>query len=70
MEARSDLGDRFDLPQLSVDAQLEEGRDQAAEVMTKNLGENLVHLSDFRLGANAGAKLGLNHAARLPLRGP
>jgi hypothetical protein len=29
--------------------------------MTKNLSENLVNLRDFRFGANAGAKLGLNH---------
>lgn len=37
--------------------------------MTKNLGENLVDLRVGRLGADAGAKLGLNHVeGRLHIR--
>lgn len=52
------------MPKLRVDSKLEESRDQAAEVMTKDLRENLVDLRGRRLGANARTKLGLDHMER------
>lgn len=52
------------MPKRSVDSQLEEGGDQAAEIMAEDLAQNLVDLRGRRLSANAGAKLGLNHVER------
>jgi hypothetical protein len=47
------------LPKRRFDPQLEERRDEAAKVVTQDLGKNLVHLRDGRLRANAAPKLGL-----------
>lgn len=52
------------MPKRSVDSKLEEGRDQTAEIMAKDLTKNLVDLRDRSLRPNAGSKLGLNHVER------
>ncbi len=63
------LGDRFDMPKLSVDSKLKGRRHKTAEVMTEDLGENLVDLRDGRLRPNARAELRLDHVeCRLHIR--
>src|SRR5580698_8970482 len=49
------------MPEFSVDAKFKRRRNEAAQVVTEDLGENLVHLRVLRLSANARAKLGLDH---------
>src|SRR5580700_5627740 len=49
------------MPKLRVDSKLEDRANEAAEVMTEDLCENLIDLGGRRLGANARAELGLYH---------
>ena len=49
------------MPERSVNPKFKERADEAAEVVTQDLRENLVDLRRRRLGANAGSKLGLDH---------
>lgn len=57
------------MPERSVNSKLKERANQAAEVMTEDLGENLIDLRGLRFGANARAELGLDHVeGRLDVR--
>src|ERR1700735_654505 len=49
------------MPKLRVNTKFKRCRNEAAQVVTEDLSKNLVHLRVLRLGANARAKLGLNH---------
>ena len=52
------------MPKLRVDSKLERCADNAAEIVTQNLGEDLVDLRGRRLSANASAERGFDHVKR------
>src|ERR1700761_3665990 len=55
------LGNRRFCPESRSDAELVNRLNENTEIVADDLAENLVHLSDWRLGSNGRAKLRLNH---------